>query len=268
MTLADVKPCEMQQCIGLLDRRLHAPIGHEAPSHRHLGSSEITVVLGRKSARKLIPAVILYSPRPRFDHLTGGVQTAGICRSQSKSASNPTREQRHQRNKLTHHLDRRLELLPCLRRFIEQIAGCTKAFRGTPPPRPVSCTNASRENETVLPKSPMHNRYDARRSSRPRRPRLSRSSRVAATGASLGGLQARQNLLERLGPEADRIAVGRIQRHSGKATLPRLCAPPHHRSVDFRDPAGARISASLTPGATDSLATSASRRIRSRGSGA
>ena len=184
------------------------------------------MVLGRKSARKLIPAVILYSPRPRFDHLTGGVQTAGICRSQSKSASNPTREQRHQRNKLTHHLDRRLELLPCLRRFIEQIAGCTKAFRGTPPPRPVSCTNASRENETVLPKSPMHNRYDARRSSRPRRPRLSRSSRVRGHGGKPRGSPGAAK-----SPRATRSRSGSDRCRKNPASLRQSHAAPALRSA-------------------------------------
>ena len=50
VTLADVKPCEMQQRIGDLDRSLPAPIEHEASSHRQLGTRKIAMVLVGKSA--------------------------------------------------------------------------------------------------------------------------------------------------------------------------------------------------------------------------
>jgi hypothetical protein len=63
VTLADVSRAGCSNALGVWTRRPPAAIEHEAPSHRRLGSSEIIVVLGCKSAR--------------FDHLTRRVHLAG-----------------------------------------------------------------------------------------------------------------------------------------------------------------------------------------------
>src|SRR5690348_15626884 len=52
-TLPPMDARETQQRIGGLDRSPAAPIEHEAPSHRNLGSREIVLLLGSKSARQL-----------------------------------------------------------------------------------------------------------------------------------------------------------------------------------------------------------------------
>lgn len=201
VTLADVKPSDMQHELAVADPRLPAAVEHEAPSHRRLGSSEITV--GHRSAR--------------FDHLTGRVHLA--ARNPGAPAVRPRTVPPAEQA----HAPPRAAAMPApSHRAITKAV--PRQFAEIARHSPCSRANASRGYESVLLKSPFTTNT-TRAVAAPEATEVVPSSRGGPRGQA-SAVFKRSETLERLSPDADRIDVGRIRRHSGKGTQPLPCAPP------------------------------------------
>jgi hypothetical protein len=146
-----------------------APVEHEAPSHRRVGSSEITV--GRKSAR--------------FDHLTGRVHLA--ARNPGAPAVRPRTAPPAEQ---AHAPPRAAAMSAPSHRAIRKAV--PRQFAEIARHSPCSRANASRGYENRPAEIPLHNQYDAC-SSRAGGDRGCPIEQRGATGASLGGLQAQRN---------------------------------------------------------------------------